>query len=624
MGTNFTTSGNNPTVTFTTAGTHEVSISGDIQQISFGITNTSKDYIFDVKQWGTDTTWIDFEQAFLFCTNLNVSASDVPNITGTSLVGAFRRCALTTFNSVNNWDLSIVEDLNSIFRDSSFNKDISNWDVSSVTTFTQAFRNSPFNQDVGNWDVSSATEMQRMFQDNDAFDQDISGWDISNVTNFGNFMLDADGFSTDNYDALLIGWEATLQSAYPNGTNYTPTIAINFGNSQYTAGGAAEAARNSLETTFGWAITDGGIGAFASNVFVTEWQTATAGETLTIPIVTSNTYDVVVISDDNTHEQILLNQTGSTTTASIPDAGTYQVGIIGNAQRIEFNDGGDKNKIYDIKQWGTDTTWTSFIDSFYGCSKLDVTASDTPNISGGTMVRAFRDCILLEGTSVFNNWNVGNVINMFSLFSDATNFNQPIGSWDVSNVTDMGTMFRNTSFNQDISNWNVGNVTTMGTMFKDSPFNQDIGGWNVSNVTNLNQCFRSTPFNQDIGSWDVSSVTNMVRMFQSSPFNQDIGSWDVSSVSDMQAMFQNNTDFDQNLSSWNVTSVTNFNDFMSGVTLSTSNYDALLIGWAAQSVVYGITIHFGFSQFTAGGTAEAAKNTLTTTYGWNITDGGSV
>ena len=257
-GQEITTSGNDPQVTFPTAGTYEVSISGDIQQISFGITPTSQDYIYDVKQWGTDTTWNAFNDAFFGCINLNVSASDVPNITGNNLFQAFRRCDLTTFNSVNNWDISSVTSLVGIFRDSSFNKDISNWDVSSVTSFAQAFRDSSFNQDIGSWDVSSASEMQRMFQDNDAFDQDISDWNIINVTNFGNFMLNSDGFSTNNYDALLIGWESTLQGTYPGGAGYLPTISTDFGNSQYTAGGTAAAARTSLQTTFGWTIADGG------------------------------------------------------------------------------------------------------------------------------------------------------------------------------------------------------------------------------------------------------------------------------------------------------------------------------------------------------------------------------
>ena len=41
-------------------------------------------------------------------------------------------------------------------------------------------------------------------------------------------------------------------------------------------------------------------------------------------------------------------------------------------------------------------------------------------------------------------------------------------------------------------------------------FNQDIGNWDVSNVTDMNSMFyRAKSFNQDIGNWDVSKVTEM-------------------------------------------------------------------------------------------------------------------
>ena len=121
--------------------------------------------------------------------------------------------------------------------------------------------------------------------------------------------------------------------------------------------------------------------------------------------------------------------------------------------------------------------------------------------------------------------------------------------------------------------------------------------------------------------------------FDATSFNQDLSSWNTSNVRSFNRMFEGATSFDQNIGSWDVTSIVAFaggatNMFgatgtSKAVTLSTANYDALLIGWAAQSVNSGILFSGGDSQYTAGGAAATARATLVTA-GWTITDGGPV
>ncbi len=95
-------------------------------------------------------------------------------------------------------------------------------------------------------------------------------------------------------------------------------------------------------------------------------------------------------------------------------------------------------------------------------------------------------------------------------------------------VTDMSTIFTNSSFNGDISLWDVSSVTDMNNMFAvASSFNGDISGWDVSSVMDMTSMFYSArAFNADISGWDVSAVTDMTTMFfLASAFNQDLEEW---------------------------------------------------------------------------------------------------
>ena len=91
------------------------------------------------------------------------------------------------------------------------------------------------------------------------------------------------------------------------------------------------------------------------------------------------------------------------------------------------------------------------------------------------------------------------------------------------------------------------NVTRMTRMFLEvDDFNQDIGSWDVSSVTKMDLMFyEAESFNQDIGSWDVSSVTDLTFMFQDAEsFNQNLSGWCVSHIASKP------TAFDVGATSW--------------------------------------------------------------------------
>ena len=92
---------------------------------------------------------------------------------------------------------------------------------------------------------------------------------------------------------------------------------------------------------------------------------------------------------------------------------------------------------------------------------------------------------------------------------DASTVNGAIGAWDVSQITNMASMFGSTqTFNADISTWDVSRVTTAYAMFQSTgKFNAEIGAWDVSQITNIGSMFNNAlAFNQPIGNWDVSKV----------------------------------------------------------------------------------------------------------------------
>ena len=150
---------------------------------------------------------------------------------------------------------------------------------------------------------------------------------------------------------------------------------------------------------------------------------------------------------------------------------------------------------------------------------------------------------------------------------------------------------------------------------------------NLAGITTFTTRFTNTKFVTipNMGNWGTSAITNLSYMFQgNNKFNQDISKWNTANVTNMSNMFNGCSAFQQNLGSWNISNLTDATNMFIGKALSTANYDALLIGWAAQApnIKNGVPFHGGTSKYSDA--AVDARNLLVNTYGWTITDGGHV
>jgi len=305
------------------------------------------------------------------------------------------------------------------------------------------------------------------------------------------------------------------------------------------------------------------VSSINTNIFIIEVDTTNSGSSNANQFQFTGAegdYDVVAKQSGTT--VATFNNLSNEETITLPSNGNYILEVTpketNGFNKIRFNNGGDKLKITDIKQWGN-IVWSSFNSAFFGCGNMLVTATNTPNLSNvTTMVNMFRNTSSANPNT--SNWDVSNVENMTFMFGSASVANPDVSNWDVSNVTNMSFMFYDTnSFNQPLNNWDVSSVSNMGAMFRNAEaFNQPLNNWDVSSVTIMGAMFfEASSFNQPLNNWDVSNVTNMSFMFYgTNSFNQPLNNWDVSSVSNMGAMFEDAESFNRDLSSWCVSNIT--------------------------------------------------------------------
>ena len=386
--------------TYASPGTYTISIYGEFPGIRFANAG-DKDKLLEINQWG-NIQWSTMSEAFHGCTNLDVIATDTPDLTSVTDAGRmFASCLALIGNSVwNTWDVSNIEIMFQMFyRASSFNQDIGNWDLSNVRVTQSMFDNaSAFNQDIGGWDVSNVENMFAMFNFADSFNQDLNNWDVSNVQQMGFLFRNAPNFN-GNVSAWDVSRATNMSFMFDGASSFNQDIGIWDVSNVENMNGMFQSASSFNQDIGNWNVANvtsmSGMfqNAYIFNQDIGNWDVSSVTDTRTM-FFEARAFDQDISNWDVSN---VLNMSGMFT-------GT-----------VDFNQ--------DIGSW-------------------DV--SSVTDISG-----------MFSGAGSFNqnisNWDVSNVTSMGFLFFESTAFDQELGDWDISSLiqtpSDQGMieMFTNTA-----------------------------------------------------------------------------------------------------------------------------------------------------------------------------------
>ncbi len=432
---------------------YRVEIVGDFPRFYMNNNFDEREKLFEIKQWGK-IEWSSMENAFFGCANMDVTANDVPDLSGVgSIRNMFTDCESLVGDRANwEWNTSNVHDMHGLFDLAwRFNQDIGSWDVGNVTDmsfmfygeidFAGTLKLHHFNQDISNWDVSNVENMAGMFMGASEFNQDLSTWDVSSVVNMSNMFFEAASFYSD-----LSTWDVSnvmiLSSTFARTDSFNSDLSGWDVSNVTNMSGMFRGADSFNSDISGWDVSNvtnmGHMfnGALSFNGDLSGW-------------------DVSNVTNMNT--------------------------MFATAEL--FNS--------DISSWDVSNV-TNMGHMFTGARLFDadITGWDVSNVQ--SMAHMF------SGTLFFNHdisvWDISSVTNMSHMFSFTINFNQDISVWDIGNVTNLTAVF-----------------------LEAESFNQDISGWDVSNVSNFWLMFHSaSSFNQNLADWDISSASNMRSMFNNS------------------------------------------------------------------------------------------------------------
>ncbi len=398
-----------------------------------------------VEQWGS-TAWTSMANAFQGCTNLQVTATDVPVLSGVnSLQQMFEGC--TNLNSpanINTWNIGAVTNLSYMFAfTSAFNQNISSWNTAAVTTLQgMFFQASAFNQNIGSWNTAAVTNMYLMFYRASAFNQNIGSWNTAAVTTMESMFNGASSFNQN-----IGSWNTTAVTNMAFMFNQASIFNQNLG--LWNTASVTNMSSMFLQASV---FNNGG------NNSINNWNTGA---------VTDMAFMFSMASSFN-------QNIGGWNTAAV----TNMSAMFSESSTFNQNIGG----------WNTAAV-TTMSGMFFGASSFNNGGSNS--INNWNTVSVTDMSSMFSQASAFNQnigaWNTAAVTDMQQMFQLASAFSQNIALWNTANVNNMRLMFNSAgAFNQNIGAWNTAAVNDMVGMFSGtSAFNQNIGTWTLNPVVDL-------------------------------------------------------------------------------------------------------------------------------------------
>ena len=411
---------------------------------------------------------------------------------------------------LESWDVSNVTTMQEMFQYTGCYatnveiSDISNWDVSNVNNFYQTFEytGSTANElilDLSNWDTSGATNIGSMFSSFGKYakyiDLNVSNFDFSNVTSTNGTLFNNIGEQADTLifkaDSLILNSNASFGSSFSSLGGNANDVDISISNIKMYN-----------QSNF---LNSIGYNANNVNLNISNWD---------MRDVTSQNVLGSALSKANNLKIDMSNWKINQNT-KIENLLTYF---------------GNLNVVYDldVSDWDLGDT-TSLYKLFYGIgkqahsAKLDLSGWDTSNITdmSNMFESAFGDRWVII---TYNGYTGPTTYTYYEGEVEPTVEIIGLGDLDVSNVTDMYSMFKNSfryfdSLSLDLSSWNTSSVTSLNYMFSSfgsymNSISLDVSGWNTSNVTAASSVFYDFGSNtsnvQLIGNdgWDLSNVSN--------------------------------------------------------------------------------------------------------------------